>query len=326
MNPFFQRIIIENVRRRRKQLTESELSITRYAMAREFFRLRVSAIRWAKDIILITAGILSAGFGLESFLLPNDFIDGGVTGISLLTSEVSGWSLPILIVCINVPFMILGYQQIGRNFAIKSIAAIVGLAVVIATVHYPIITSDKLLVAVFGGFFLGAGIGLSVRGGGVLDGTEVLAIFISKRIGVSIGDVILLFNIVIFSVAAYLLTIETALYSILTYMAASKTVDFIIEGIEEYTGVTIVSSHSDEIREMIIDKMGRGVTIYTGKRGYGKRGNNPNPIDIVYTVITRLEIAKLKAEVETIDKDAFVVMNSIKDMKGGMIKKRPLDH
>jgi uncharacterized membrane-anchored protein YitT (DUF2179 family) len=326
MNPFFQRIIIENVRRRRKQLTESELSITRYAMAREFFRLRVSAIRWAKDIVLITAGILSAGFGLESFLLPNDFIDGGVTGISLLTSEVSGWSLPILIVCINVPFMILGYQQIGRNFAIKSIAAIIGLAVAIAFIHYPVITSDKLLVAVFGGFFLGAGIGLSVRGGGVLDGTEVLAIFISKRIGVSIGDVILLFNIVIFSVAAYLLTIETALYSILTYMAASKTVDFIIEGIEEYTGVTIVSSHSDEIREMIIEKMGRGVTIYTGKRGYGKRGNNPNPVDIVYTVITRLEIAKLKAEVETIDKDAFVVMNSIKDMKGGMIKKRPLDH
>lgn len=326
MNPFFQRIIIENVRRRRKQLTESELSITRYAMAREFFRLRVSAIRWAKDIILITAGILSAGFGLESFLLPNDFIDGGVTGISLLTSEVSGWPLPILIVCINVPFMILGYQQIGRNFAIKSIAAIIGLALAIALIHYPVITSDKLLVAVFGGFFLGAGIGLSVRGGGVLDGTEVLAIFISKRIGVSIGDVILMFNIVIFSVAAYLLTIETALYSILTYMAASKTVDFIIEGIEEYTGVTIVSSHSEEIREMIIEKMGRGVTIYTGKRGYGKRGNNPNPVDIVYTVITRLEIAKLKAEVETIDKDAFVVMNSIKDMKGGMIKKRPLDH
>ena len=176
----------------------------------------------------------------------------------------------------------------------------------------------------FGGFFIGLGIGFAVRGGGVLDGTEVLAIYLSKRTGLTIGDIILVFNIIIFALASYVLSIETALYSILTYLAASKTVDFVIEGLEEYTGVTIISPHSDEIRLMIIEKIGRGVTIYNGKRGYGKRGENLNHVDIVFTVITRLEIAKLRVEIDKIDSSAFIVMNSIKDTKGGMIKKRPL--
>jgi uncharacterized membrane-anchored protein YitT (DUF2179 family) len=203
--------------------------------------------------------------------------------------------------------------------------AISGLALVVATVTFPNVTNDNLLVAIFGGFFLGAGIGLSVRGGAVIDGTEVLAIFLSRKFGVTLGDVIIAINVMIFSTAAYFLSIEIALYSMITYLAASKTLDFIIEGIEEYIGVTIVSTKSEEMRQMIINTMGRGVTVYSGKRGYGKKGET-NDVDIIYTVITRLELNKLNTEIEKIEPTAFVVMNSVKDTKGGMIKKRPLKH
>ena len=217
-----------------------------------------------------------------------------------------------------------GLAQIGKQFALKSILAIIGLALIVHFIPFPLITSDKLLIAVFGGFFLGVGIGMSIRGGAVIDGTEVLAIFISKKTGLTIGDIILIFNIIIFSFGAYILSIEIALYAILTYIAASKTIDFVIEGIEEYTGITIISERSERIRKMIIDKLGRGVTIYSGKGGYTKNGDGARTIDILYTVITRLEIANLKKEIDAIDTDAFIIMNSIKDTKGGMIKKRPL--
>lgn len=213
----------------------------------------------------------------------------------------------------------------GKEFAIKTALAITGLSICLATVNFPDVTKDNLLVAVFGGFFLGAGIGLSVRGGAVIDGTEVLAIFLSRKLGTTIGDIIIIINVLIFSAAAYFLGVEVALYSMITYLAASKTLDFIIEGIEEYIGVTIISSHSEEIRQMIINIMGRGVTVYSGKKGYGKRGETKE-VEIIYTVITRLELNKLNTEIEKIEPNAFVVMNSVKDTKGGMIKKRPLQH
>lgn len=296
--------------------------ISNYTIAKQSLELKVTATRLLKDIAFISLGILSAGFGLKGFLLPNGFLDGGVIGISLLTEALTNYPLSVLIVVINAPFIVLGYFQIGKSFAIKSIIAIVGLAIILVVVDYPIITSDKLLVAVFGGFFLGGGIGLSVRGGSVIDGTEVLAIYLCRKSVLTIGDLILVFNIIIFSIAAYLLSIEIALYSILTYLAASKTVDFVIEGVEEYIGVTIISTHSEDIRVMIIEKMGRGVTIYDGKRGYGKRGEILDQTDIIYSVITRLEISKFQTEIQKIDPDAFIVMNSVKDLKGGMIKKR----
>lgn len=288
-------------------------------------RRRASIMPTVKDMFMLTAGVVSAGCGLESFLLPNGFIDGGVTGMSLLTATVTPVPLSVLIVLLNIPFLILGYKHLGKTLAIRGALAIAGLALAITFIPYPVLTTDKLLVSVFGGFFLGAGIGLSVRGGGVLDGTEVSAIVLSKRLGVSIGDVILVFNLIIFSVAAYLLSMEVALYSILSYMSASKTVDFVIDGIEEYMGVTIISTHSDEVRQMIIGVMGRGVTTYSGKRGYGKRGDHGD-MDIIYTVVTRLEIAKLQSELDHIDEHAFVVMSSIRDTRGGMIKKRAHAH
>ncbi len=246
-------------------------------------------------------------------------------GISLLISEVTVIPLSVLIVAVNLPFLILGFSQIGKQFTFKSILAIIVLAIVVQFIPYPLITSDKLLIAVFGGFFLGAGIGMAIRGGSVIDGTEVLAIYMSKKTGLTIGDIILIFNIIIFSFGAYVLSIEIALYAILTYLAAARTINFVVEGVEEYTGITIVSDYSDEIRLVITEKLGRGVTIYTGKGGYRKPEDNPKQIDIIYTVITRLEIARLKTEVEKIDPDAFIIMHSIKETKGGMIKKRPLE-
>lgn len=282
-----------------------------------------STKRYFKDTILIVIGIFSAAFGFKGFLLTNHFIDGGATGISLLISALTKIPLSYLIVGINLPFIVMGHRIVGKQFAIKTALAISGLALVLATVTFPNITNDNLLVAIFGGFFLGAGIGFAIRGGAVIDGTEVLAIYLSRKFGTTIGDIIIVINVMIFGTAAYFLGIEIALYSMITYLAASKTLDFIVEGLEEYIGVTVVSDKNEEIRQMIIDKMGRGVTVYSGKSGYGKRGEMKET-DIIYTVITRLELNKLNSEIEKIEPNAFVVMNSVKDTKGGMIKKRPL--
>ncbi len=296
-----------------------------YQLAKEFRKLKITFARHIKDFILILLGIFSASFGVKGFLLTNHFIDGGVTGISLLITALTSLPIGIFIICINIPFVVLAYKILDKKFAIKTACAISGLAICLATVEFPDVTKDNLLVAVFGGFFLGAGIGLSVRGGAVLDGTEVLAIYLSRKLGTTIGDIIIGINVVIFSAAAYLLSVEIALYSMITYLSASKTLDFIIEGIEEYTGVTIISARSEEIRQMVISRVGRGVTVYKGKRGFGRHGETKD-IDIIYTVVTRLELNKLNTEIEKIDANAFIVMNSLKDTKGGMIKKRPLKH
>ncbi|MDQ3551524.1 MAG: YitT family protein [Bacteroidota bacterium] len=278
----------------------------------------------ARDIFQVAVGVISAGFGLKGFLLPNGFVDGGAMGISLLINHQTNLPLSSLIIGVNLPFLLLGYRQISRNFSLRSIIAIIALAIAVAFIPYPVVTDDKVLVAVFGGFFLGVGIGMAIRGGGVIDGTEVLAIYLNRNSSLSVGDFILVFNIIIFSVAAYLLSIEIALYSILTYLSASKTVDFILEGIEEFTGVTIVSSRNRQIADMIQNKLGRGLTIYAGKKGFGKRGENEFSNDILYTVITRLEVNRLVHEIEKIDRTAFIVLQSIKDTRGGMVKKLPL--
>jgi uncharacterized membrane-anchored protein YitT (DUF2179 family) len=252
-----------------------------------------------KSFVLIGIGIASAAFGLESFLVPNGYIDGGVTGISLLVKYVfKQFPLSILLVLFNLPFIILGFKQISKEFALKSILAITGLALTIQFIHFPILTEDSLLIASFGGLFLGVGIGFAMRGGGVIDGTEVLAIYLSRNSRLSIGDIILIFNIVIFLAGAYLISVEVALYAILTYFIASKAVNYIIEGIEEYTGVTIISEQSEEIREMLVHDLGHGVTLYPAKKGFTKRGEEAtHSIDVVYTVVTRLEISKLEDRV-----------------------------
>jgi uncharacterized membrane-anchored protein YitT (DUF2179 family) len=300
---------------------KNEKITSRFQKARNYKKKWVTIKAESKSIILIMIGIISASFGLNGFLLPNNFIDGGITGLSLLLTETTQMPLSILIIIVNIPFIILGYITLGKQFAIKTSFAIIGLGLCIAFINFPNITNDKLLVAVFGGIFLGAGIGFSIRGGAVIDGTEVLAIYLSKKWGVTIGDFIIIINIFIFGTAAIVLSIEAALYSMITYFSASKTLDFIVDGFDEYIGVTIVSSHCKEIKEMIVQTMGRGVTVYNGTKGIGKRGERSD-IDIIYTVITRLELNKLNIEIEKITPTAFVVMNTVKDTKGGMIKKK----
>ncbi len=322
MNPFWTQLILHTVRRNKIRKSGKE-HISSYQVAKGVYEYKVNLLHNVRDAVLIILGVSSAAFGLEGFLLPNKFIDGGATGISLLISEVSGINIALLLLLVNTPFIIMGYKIIGKQFAIKTALAISLLAITVVTINFPEVTDDKLLVSVFGGFFLGAGIGLSIRGGAVLDGTEVLAIAMSKKLRTTLGDIIMILNVIIFGVAAYLLSIEAALYSMITYLSASKTLDFVVEGIEEYTGITIISSHHEEIRQMIISEMGRGVTIYTGKGGYGKRGDSRD-MDILFTVITRLELSKMNAEIEKIDPNAFIVTSSIKDTKGGMIKKRSL--
>jgi uncharacterized membrane-anchored protein YitT (DUF2179 family) len=325
MNPFWTQIIIQTTLRHKQDKEDKDKKYSEYELAKGLREFKISVVGHVQDLALITMGIFSAAFGFKGFLLTNRFIDGGATGISLLISVLTSIPLWILIICINIPFIILAFNTISRAFAVKTILAISGLALVLATVTFPDVTKDNLLVAVFGGFFLGAGIGLSVRGGAVIDGTEVLAIFLSRKLGTTIGDIIIIINVIIFGAAAYFLSIEIALYSMITYLAASRTVDFVVEGIEEYTGVTIISSHSEEIKQMIINLLGRGFTVYNGKSGFGKKGE-ARDIEIVYTVVTRLELNRLNTEIEKIDPNSFVVMSSIKDTKGGMIKKRRLKH
>ncbi len=280
-------------------------------------------IRELGSSALIVLGIFSAGFGLKGFLLSSHFIDGGVTGVSMLLAAVLGLPLSVLILVINIPFIALGFRQIGMKFAIKSALAIAGLSLCLAFVKFPDVTPET---AVFGGFFIGAGIGLAIRGGAVLDGTEIAALLVSKKSNLlRVGDVILILNILIFLAAAFFLGVESSLYSILTYAAASKTIDFIIHGIEEYTAITIVSTKGEDIKEAIIGGLNRGVTVYKGGGGMGSKGMSDFEQPILYCVVTRLEIGKVKDVVREIDPTAFVTTHALSDVEGGLIK-RPLLH
>jgi uncharacterized membrane-anchored protein YitT (DUF2179 family) len=326
MNSFWTKVIISTVLNPKNKAGSKTKTYSKYDIAKGGYELKLLIRGLLTDIFQIALGIIAAGFGLKGFLLANGFIDGGATGISLLINKLTVIPLPYLLILVNIPFVYLGFKVIGKQFASKTVISIIGLALAVAFIPYPEVTDDKLLISVFGGFFLGAGIGLSVRGGAVIDGTEVLAIALSRRSGLSIGDIILIINIIIFSFAAYLVSVEIALYAILTYLAASKTVDFILEGIEEYTGVTIISVKADELREMISYQLNQGVTVYKGERGFGKSGEKHHDMKIIYTVVTRLEVSSLKAAVHKIDPNAFMVMNSVKDTIGGMTKKRRYKH
>jgi uncharacterized membrane-anchored protein YitT (DUF2179 family) len=276
--------------------------------------------------LLIIAGIFSAAMGLKGFLLSSRFIDGGVTGISMLVSDVIGYPLAVLIPLINFPFILLGFRQIGTRFAIRSALAIAGLALCLFLVHFPDVTSDKLLTSIFGGFFIGAGIGLAIRGGAVLDGTEIAALIVSRKSHLlRVGDVILILNVFIFAAAAFFLGVETAMYSILTYIAASRTIDFLLHGVEEYTAITIVSTKHEEIKQAITGRLHRGVTAYRGGGGIGSTGERDELQEILYCVVTRLEIGAVKEAVKSIDPSAFVTTHTLNDVDGGLIK-RPVLH
>lgn len=278
-----------------------------------------------KGYVLIVLAILSAGMGIKGYLLSSHFIDGGVTGISMLLDYIFDWPIALLIPAINLPFIILAYFQLGLKFAIKTVIAITGLSLCLAFFPYPDVTPDKLLTALFGGFFIGLGIGLAIRGEAVLDGTEIAALLVSKNVSfLRVSDVILLLNVLIFATAVFFLGVEPASYSILTYFAASKTIDFLLYGLDEYTGVTIISPQNEQIMTLIRDQLKRGVTVYKGGGGFGKRGDNLQETHILFTVVTRLEIGRLKTLVDSVDEHAFIIQHSINDIQGGMIKSRGL--
>jgi uncharacterized membrane-anchored protein YitT (DUF2179 family) len=278
---------------------------------------------WVIDTFYTITGILFCGFALKGFLVPNKFFDGGVTGISLLLHELYHFNIAYIIVLVNIPFIIMGAFQVNRRFAFRTLAAVIGLGLCLQFIHYPQITSDKLLVSIFGGVFMGIGVGLAMRGGCALDGIEVLALYTGKRVSFTISEIILGINIIIFLIAAVELGLPTALYSILTYYTASRTINFVIEGLEEYTGVTIISGQSQIVKERLVMELGRGITVYKGERGFLKESFDiSQPVDIVFTVVTRLEVRRLRNLVHDIDDKAFVFTSSIKEAAGGVLKRR----
>lgn len=285
---------------------------------------RSAFFRTTKDTIFIIAGVFSAGLGIKGFLTSSHFIDGGVTGVSMLLATLFKIPLPIWLLIINLPFIGLGYRQFGRQFAFKSTLAIAGLSLSLAIIPYPDVTPDLLLTAVFGGFFIGAGIGLAMRGGAVLDGTEIAALLISRSSPIlKVSDVILALNVLIFGAAAFFLGVSPALYSMITYFAASKTVDFVIHGIEEHTAILIISKHADSIRKRIIEN-GWGITILSGQGGYGKHGSHQDIDTVLYTVITRLEISRMRTLILELDPNAFIIQHSVDDVAGGKVKTLPM--
>ena len=284
---------------------------------------RLNLPHWIKDAAYVITGILFSGFALKSFLVPNQFFDGGVTGISLLIHEIYHFNIAWVIVICNIPLIIVGAFQVDRTFAVRTFLAVIGLGLCLHYLPYPEITQDKLLVSIFGGVFMGIGVGLAIRGGCALDGIEVLALYTGKRISFTISEIILGINIIIFMIAAIKLGLPTALYSILTYYCASKTISFVIEGVEEYTGVTIISGRNEIIKERLVKELGRGITVYKGERGFLKDSFEvSHPVDIIFTVVTRLEVRRLRKMVHDEDEKAFVFTSTIKEAAGGVLKKR----
>lgn len=278
---------------------------------------------WISDGLFIVVGVLLAAFSLKGFLIPNGFFDGGITGISLLISELYHFDISYVIMLANLPFIIICIYAVNFDYALKTFFCVLLLAICLYYFPHYSITSDKLLVSIFGGFFVGAGIGLTMRAGCAIDGIEILALYTWKKTSFTITEIILAINILIFSIAAFRFGIQIALYSMLTFFTASRTVDYVVEGLEAYIGVTIISGKSEIIKDRLVNEMGRGITIYKGERGFlpGKFDLHSD-CDIIFTVITRLEIRKLKNLVSEIDPRSFVFASTIKEASGGIIKRR----
>jgi uncharacterized membrane-anchored protein YitT (DUF2179 family) len=276
-----------------------------------------------QDIIYTVLGAFFTSFALKGFLVPNDFLDGGVTGASLLFHEYYHFNLGIIIVIFNIPFIIMGMFNVSRRFAIKTFCCVLLLALCLEFIPFQVVTSDKLLVSVFGGFFLGLGIGLAMRAGCSLDGLEVLALYTQKLSSFTISEIIFAFNVVIFLLAGIHFGLERALFAMLTYFVASHIINYVIEGLEEYTGVTIISGKSEELKKKLVLELGRGITIYKGERGFMKDSFDfSQDCDIIFTIITRLEVRRLRNLVHEVDHNAFIFTNSIKEAAGGVLKRK----
>jgi uncharacterized membrane-anchored protein YitT (DUF2179 family) len=276
--------------------------------------------RILSEIFQIAIGIFLASIGLKMFLLPNGFLDGGATGIAILLSELFDIDISFILLLVSIPFLILAWFSLSRRIFTKSLISIILLAVIIHFENFASITEDKLLIAIFGGLFLGAGIGLTIRNGAVLDGSEILGIFLNDRLGISIGRVILFFNVILFGATALLLSLEIAMYSILTFIVTAKVIDLMIEGFEDYVGLMIISENTNSINEGLIRIVGTGTTLYQGAGGFGKRGTQPKN-DIIHTVINRIDIRRTYNLIDAIDKKAFIIEFDVNHIKGGIYTK-----
>jgi uncharacterized membrane-anchored protein YitT (DUF2179 family) len=281
---------------------------------------RNPVVHTIKKYTMLFLGSVLAAIGLEIFLVPNQIIDGGVIGISIMASYVTQLPLSLFIVILNLPFLYLGYMQIGKTFTISTLFSVLSLAYWVSVFHpIPELTNDLFLAAVFGGIIVGIGVGLIIRNGGSLDGTEIVAILIDKRSGFSVGEIIMFFNLFILGSAGLIYSWDKAMYSLVAYFVAFKVIDLAIEGLDETKGVMIVSDNPDEIADALMARLGRGVTVLHGEGGY-----TGSPKKVLYSVVTRLEIAKLKSIVYEKDENAFVTINEVHEVMGGRIKKKAI--
>jgi len=274
-----------------------------------------------QSIVYTTLGLFIAVIALKGFMIPNSFLDGGVTAISILVNKVFKIHMSVLLIVFNLPFLIIGYRKMGKTFIIQSLLAILIMAALMYFVNIPTVTEDKVLIAVFGGFLMGLGIGLVIRGGAVIDGLEIIAHYTTKKVAFTTSEIIMLFNSLVILGAAIEFGLESAMYSILVYYTAMKTSDYVVDGFEEFTALNIISKEFDLVKSLIVNDFGKAITVYKGERGYLPGSFNiKHDCDIVMTVVTRLEIHRLKHEISIIDPNAFFFVQSIKEVKGGVTK------
>jgi uncharacterized membrane-anchored protein YitT (DUF2179 family) len=274
----------------------------------------------AQRTIFIIFGAILMGVGIEEFLVPNRILDGGIVGISIILSHLTGVKLGIFIFVLNIPFFFIGYKQIGKTFALSTLLGIAVLSITTALLHnVPALTEDLLLATVFGGIVLGVGVGIVIRYGGSLDGTEIMAILINKKIPFSVGEIIMFFNVFIFAIAGFVFGWDRAMYSLLAYYIAFKTIDIVIAGLDESKSAWIISDQYEDIGETILARLGRGVTYLKGEGAY--TGDDKK---VIFCVITRLEEAKLKEIVQEIDPSAFLAVANIAEVRGGRFKKKDI--
>lgn len=280
-----------------------------------------------KNFLHLLAGTGLAVLAMKGFMIPNRFLDGGVTGISILLHELYHVNISLLVILLNLIFIYLGYKKIGKTFAIQTCIAVILLSLGLLFININPITTDKLLIAIFGGLLIGAGVGLVIRGGGVIDGAEVIAVFTRRKVGFSNSEIIMLINCLIFAVAAFKFGLETAMYSVITYFTATRATNYVVDGIEEFTAMNIISSQEEEVKNFLVNELGKGITVYKGERGY-----LPGSFDIktdcqiIVTIVTRLEIKQIQDALRDIDPKAFVYVQSIREASGGILKARPHAH
>jgi uncharacterized membrane-anchored protein YitT (DUF2179 family) len=276
-----------------------------------------------KNLLHLALGTGLAVLAMKGFMIPNRFMDGGITGISILLHEIFHINISFLVIVLNVVFIYLGYIRIGKTFAVQTTIAVALLSLGLLFVEITPITHDKLLIAIFGGILIGTGVGLVIRGGGVIDGAEVIAVFTKRRTGFSNSEIIMLFNTILFAVAAFQFGIETAMYSIITYFTATRATDYVVDGIEEFTALNIISTQPEEVKSFLVNELGKGITVYKGERGYLPGSFDiKTDCEIVVTIVTRLEIKQIEEALMKIDPKAFVFVQSIKEATGGILKSK----